>query len=512
MSNRSPSTPSRVAAVTTALALTAGLGVAAVVIPSSAAPVGDPDSLGRRVLGPNLVDNGGFGHGFTDWDVTSGSGDVLGITDGGVWGSRRAAVLHLRAASATLRDLRATAPTSAPGVQYQVSAWVRATGAPVQGAFRLYEWKGDRVASVTGERFTAGSDSWRQVAFLAEPSEARSTLQVSLTAFRSSGVSGLKVDRVRVHPVKGTSPSPSPTPTESPTPSQPAPTTSAPEPQPSPTSSPTEVPADGSTLFGASVDQEGRSWSQALADSNAAYGGMEVVRVFYPGLPSRWPGRAGEVGGPVVVSFKANPSDVLAGRHDTYLAEWFRTAPRDRDIWWSYWHEPEDNVESGDFTAQQWRDAYRRIAGLADAAGNPQLHNTVILMCWTASPKSGRSVSSFFPGADVVEAMGWDCYAHSTSPYANPEDMYGKAFAATRELGLPFGVAETGARLGVDDATGSKRGDWLRSIGSWLLERDAAFACYWDAVATGGDYRLLDEPSKQAWREVTTTYGSHLAR
>jgi hypothetical protein len=64
----------------------------------------------------------------------------------------------------------------------------------------------------------------------------------------------------------------------------------------------------------------------------------------------------------------------------------------------------------------------------------------------------------------------------------------------------------------VDDATGSKRGDWLRSIGSWLLERDAAFACYWDAVATGGDYRLLDEPSKQAWREVTTTYGSHLAR
>lgn len=507
MSNRRPSTPSRVAAVTTALALAAGLGVAAVVIPSSAAPVGDPDFLGRRVLGPNLVDNGGFGHGFTDWDVTGRDRDLLGIANGGVWGSRRAAVIHLRAASATLRDLRATAPVSVPGVQYQVSAWVRATGAPVRGALRLHEWRGGRVASVTGERFTAGSDHWQQVAFLAEPGEARSTLQVSLSAFGPIGGSGLKVDRVRVHPVKGTEPSPSPSPTEST--SQPGPTTSAPEPEPSPTIVPTEDPTARGTLFGASVDQEGRSWSQALADSNAAYGGMEVVRVFYSGLPSRWPSRAGEVDGPVVVSFKANPSDVLAGRHDAYLTEWFRTAPRDRDIWWSYWHEPEDNVESGDFTAQQWREAYRRIAGLAGAAGNPRLHNTVILMCWTASPKSGRSVSSYFPGADVVETMGWDCYAHSTSPYANPEDMYGKALATTRELGLSFGVAETGARLGVDDASGSKRGAWLRSIGSWLLDRDAAFVCYWDAVASGYDYRLLDEPSKLAWREVTTTYGSH---
>ena len=181
MSNRSPSTPSRVAAVTTALALAAGLGVAAVVIPSSAAPVGDPDSLGRRVLGPNLIDNGGFGHGFTDWDVTRGTRDVLGITDGGVWGSRRAAVIHLRAASATLRDLPRRPPRPpSPECSTRCRRGSVPPEHPCKGAFRLYEWRGDRVASVTGERFTAGGDDWRQVAFLAEPSEAGSTLQVSL--------------------------------------------------------------------------------------------------------------------------------------------------------------------------------------------------------------------------------------------------------------------------------------------------------------------------------------------
>lgn len=514
MSNGSPSTLSRVAGVTTALALTAGLGVAAVVLPTSAAPVADPDSLGRRVLGPNLIDNGGFAHGLSDWAATRAHGR-LEVANGGVWGSRKAAVLRLRTASATLSDLRSTAPTSVAGEQYQVSAWVRAIGAPVEGSYRLLEWRGDQVTDVTGERFTARSDHWRQVSFLVEPDQARTTLQVSLTAFRTGQAGALKVDRVRVHPVKGSATSPSPS-EPAPQPSDPEPTRTTPEPDPEPTRTapepdpePTTPAATGDTLFGASVDQEGRTWSKALADSNAAYGGMEVVRVFYPGLPSRWPGRAGEVGGSVVVSFKANPSDVLAGKHDAYLADWFRTAPTDRDIWWAYWHEPEDDVERGAFTAQQWRDAYRRIAGLADAAGNPRLHNTVILMCWTVSPKSNRSFASYFPGTDVVEALGWDCYAHSTSPYANPEDMYSKALAKTRELGLQFGIGETGAKLGADDPTGAKRGDWLRSIGRWLLEHDAAFACYWDAVATGGDYRLLDEPSMLAWREVTTTYGSH---
>ncbi|MEO8108178.1 MAG: hypothetical protein ABI720_12770, partial [Actinomycetes bacterium] len=114
----------------------------------------------------------------------------------------------------------------------------------------------------------------------------------------------------------------------------------------------------GDTLFGASVYANGRAWPQAVDDSNATFGGMEVVRVFYAGLPSRWPGRAGQVNGPVVVSFKVDPVEVLSGEHDVYMSNWFSAAPRDREIWWTYWHEPEDDVERGGFTAEQWRDAY----------------------------------------------------------------------------------------------------------------------------------------------------------
>jgi hypothetical protein len=211
-----------------------------------------------------------------------------------------------------------------------------------------------------------------------------------------------------------------------------------------------------------------------------------------------------------VVSFKANPSDILAGKYDSYLADWFKTAPRDRDIWWSYWHEPEDDVERGAFTAAQWRDAYRRIAELADRADNPRLYNTVILMCWTVNPRSGRTFWDYFPGSDVVEALGWDCYSvqTSTAMYAKPEDIYSRALETTRSLGLMFGIAETGSLLANGDSDGTYRGEWLRSIGRWLGSRDADFVCYFDSVV-GGEFRLLDNASQKGWRDVVTGYGTH---
>jgi hypothetical protein len=237
---------------------------------------------------------------------------------------------------------------------------------------------------------------------------------------------------------------------------------------------------------------------------------MEVVRVFYPGLPSPWPGRAGEVGGSIVVSFKAHPAEILSGKDDALLSNWFRTAPTDREIWWSYWHEPEDDIAGGSFTAQQYRDAYRHIAALADAAKNPRLHNTVILMCWTLNPASGRTFSDYFPGKDVVDTLGWDCYSvpSSYTPYAKPYDMYNRAITMSRNLGLDFGIAETGSLLAGADPDGTKRAAWLGSVGHYLETNNASFVCYFDSVV-GGDFRLLDTPSKQAWRDVVVNIGAH---
>ena len=202
-----------------------------------------------------------------------------------------------------------------------------------------------------------------------------------------------------------------------------------------------ELPGTSGTQFGASVYRGSSSWQTAVEQADDRYGGLEVVRAFYPGLPSSWAHISNATDASLVVSFKAHPAQILSGENDQRLKQWFATAPQDRDIWWAYYHEPEDNVERGDFTAEQWRAAYRHIAALANEANNPRLLNTIVLMCWTLDPASGRSISDYFPGADVVETIGWDCYSEPSADqaYENPSELYGPAIATSRESGRGLG-------------------------------------------------------------------------
>ena len=263
------------------------------------------------------------------------------------------------------------------------------------------------------------------------------------------------------------------------------------------------------TQFGASVYRGSSSWQMAVEQSDDRYGGLEVVRAFYPGLPSGWQKIPDESDASLVVSFKASPTEILSGASDQRLTRWFAAAPLDRDIWWVYYHEPEDNVERGDFTAEQWRAAYRHIATLANDVENPHLHNTIVLMCWTLDEASGRSFWDYFPGDDVVETIGWDCYSEPSADeaYESPEELYGSAIATSRGLGLGWGIAETGSVQASVDPTGGLRAEWLLDAGWYLAEEDAQFVAYFDSPV-GGEFRLLDRPSQRAWREVIERSGT----
>jgi hypothetical protein len=253
------------------------------------------------------------------------------------------------------------------------------------------------------------------------------------------------------------------------------------------------------------VELTGETYQQALARVDGYYDGLESVRVFYPGLPAPWPGKLDTSGRPMIVSFKASPADVVAGVHDARLDEWFRTAPRDQDIFWTYFHEPEDDVEGGAFTAAVYRQAWQRLSGLARQAGNPRLRATLILMGWTVDPASGRDWRDFYPGRDAVDVVGWDVYnaAHRHGRYRPPAEMFARVIAASRSEGLPFGIAETGSGLVADD-DGTGRAGWLRQLAEHLSEAGALFVDYFDLDWSGRggvDYRLRDPASMSAWRE-----------
>lgn len=184
------------------------------------------------------------------------------------------------------------------------------------------------------------------------------------------------------------------------------------------------------------------------------------------------------------------------------MTRWFGTAPRDRDVYWVFYHEPEDNIAKGEFTAADYRAAWRHLRGLADKAGNPRLHATLVLMSWSLEAESKRDWRDYYPGRDVIQVLGWDTYnlGWKKGRYDSPSMMYDRVVALSKEEGLPFGVAETGSYL-VGDDNGEKRAAWLHETNAYLKKHGALWVSYFDLDWETGDFRLLDAPSRKAWQD-----------
>jgi len=261
------------------------------------------------------------------------------------------------------------------------------------------------------------------------------------------------------------------------------------------------------TRFGTSIQrQPGESSHDAFARAQQAYGRHGAVRVFYAGLPATWATISDDYGStPLVVSFKAPPEEVTAGRFDDRLRRWFADAPTDRITWWSYYHEPENEIAAGAMSAEAYRRAWTHLAGLAESADNPNLKATLILMNWTVNPASGRAWRNYYPGDAIIDVLAWDAYNPSAvrGVYRSPEHMFGRVRAVSRAVGKPWGVAEFGSVIAAGD-DGNGRAAWLRATAQYLRDEQASFATYFD-TDIGVDYRLSDAPSRAAWREIVAS-------
>jgi hypothetical protein len=262
-------------------------------------------------------------------------------------------------------------------------------------------------------------------------------------------------------------------------------------------------PATAKTLYGASfAKRPGEKYHAALRRTDATLGRLGVVRVFYRRQPRAWPGKA--PGRDVIVSFRLDPALVLAGEYDAYMRNWFATVPIGLNVFWTNYHEPEDEIDNGKFTAAQFRDSFAHLDQLADEAHNPRLRSTVILMSWTARPASGRKWRAYVPDPANVDVLAWDIYNRRRDVYPDPAALLEAAEHDSETIGKPFAVAELASVLAKGDK-GSGRADWLRAMGEFAKEHNAAFVSYFDYLWNNGtdDFRLMDDPSIQAWKEIS---------
>src|SRR5690606_22878781 len=113
-------------------------------------------------------------------------------------------------------------------------------------------------------------------------------------------------------------------------------------------------PYPGDTLCGAAFAPEGEEFTGALAREDRLFGRLGIVRLYHGEGPPAWDGSPADLADrPVQVSFKYPPADINAGRHDAELLAWFRSVPTEHDVYWTYFHEPENDIEAGDFSARE---------------------------------------------------------------------------------------------------------------------------------------------------------------
>lgn len=265
----------------------------------------------------------------------------------------------------------------------------------------------------------------------------------------------------------------------------------------------------GKTRCGAAFAPEGEEFTEALAREDGLFGRLGLVRVYHGEGPPEWVGSSADLADrPVQVSFKYPPEEVNTGRHDTDLLAWFRSIPTDHDVYWTYFHEPENDIEEGEFSAAEFRSAWNRIYRLAEHAGNPRLHATLTLMQWTLHPDSGRSWRDYYPGRSAVDVLAWDVYNSPSQvkrgEYTPAHDLLGEIVSISRGQRLPWAVSEFGSHMAEGD-DGTRRAVWLHEVTTYATWHHARFVSYFDLNWASGDYRIRDEPGIAAWRRFCGT-------
>lgn len=272
-------------------------------------------------------------------------------------------------------------------------------------------------------------------------------------------------------------------------------------------------PADPTTAFGASVlKQTGENMQQACTRLQGVYGDAThkfTPRVFLTSAPSA--GQWGTVvpnDRPVVVSFKADAAAIVAGTFDTQIKGFWAAAPADQRVYWSYWHEPEDDFTTAAAKAQ-YIAAWQHLVQLQWTVNSTNLYATLILMDWTLDPGSQRNWRDWYPGADYLRVLAWDQYGYANgsggliAETTKQQQNNRPSAAVSHGEFLAYAVGEFGCKFEepIDD---SVRGTWLTQTAATMKANGAAFVTLFD-TNVGGTFNIEDHPTLvAAWRSVVT--------
>lgn len=449
-----------------------------------------PTSNAAAVEPGELVVNGTFSGWSEGWRSNEPSNHPLSVTYTGRWNTRAAEFAPKNTSTVTLNDAANTVINASANVTYTMSAYVRSSRAGVTAQLRVRE-ENSAGNTTHSTRATLSDTGWRKMTFQFTTNRAGSDLDLNVQFWDTTAGQKLYVDDVSLLRAGSSAPSQPEVPEDLP--------------------GQCTRPAPSGVKFGSSISTVSQNAATAVANTDALFGKIPVVRIWDPVMPFDWQNARTKVldGRTLVMSFRPLPRDVLSGKHDAELRRWFQEAPSNSKIYWNYYHEPETPIDDEKrFTADEYRRAWRHIDAIADSVCRPNMYATLVLMGWTTRPESKKNWRNYYAGSDVIDVMAFDPYNGAANPgregiYAAPEVVFDTVRKAATEAGKPYAIAETGTLLLPGD-NGTGRAAWLRAMAAYHRKHKALWVTYFNST-NGGEYRLLDTPSRDAWREAVAS-------
>jgi hypothetical protein len=240
------------------------------------------------------------------------------------------------------------------------------------------------------------------------------------------------------------------------------------------------TPTEPVSLFGSSTGRHTYDTFTKMAGASLA------VRRTYDEWPARHPAEdAGR--NSTVWSFKPPFVQFLAGSLDADFMAALNSIPDDGfQRYVIVYHEPEDNVEDGDFTASQYREVQVRARAIIDGANTKRqtkLRFGGNLMSWTFQTASGRNPANYFPGAGVWDFLALDGYSGRNDRTGQweggrtPQAIFDTSLKFCRDNGVRFAIAETGIDVLAPEPD---RVAWIKSCRQYAKDANCEFWCYWD--------------------------------
>jgi hypothetical protein len=220
-------------------------------------------------------------------------------------------------------------------------------------------------------------------------------------------------------------------------------------------------------------------------------------------------------------SFQLPPAGVAAGTYDAQLRAFIATTPKNLII--TNFHEPEQEIANGEFTAAQFRGSLIRLAQLIraqNAADGGTRMVSLILMYDTVYGFKGRNPLDYWPGKDPggrnwVDVISFDTYAlpHNTLTACCPAGytdgikwqsakyLLDPSIAFARSLGSPWMISEFGYLEDVTDP--NHKAQAIKDFVAYAAANGALAVEYWDNAGTRADWRLrYSSITTAAWRAL----------